>query len=84
VAAANPNIRISSRSKATLKEIAKREGKPMQAVLDEAISHYQRERFLDEVNAAYTRLRNDPKAWKAELAERQIWDRALHDGIEKE
>ncbi|MGH7971402.1 MAG: toxin-antitoxin system protein [Limisphaerales bacterium] len=56
----------------------------MQAVLDEAIGHYQRERFLDEVNAAYARLRTDPKAWKEELAERQIWDRALGDGIEKE
>jgi predicted DNA-binding protein len=84
VAAPNPNIRISPRSKATLKEIAKREGKPMQAVLDEAIGHYQREKFLDEVNAAYARLRTDPKAWKEELAERQVWDRALRDGIEKE
>ena len=42
------------------------------------------ERFLDEVNAAYCRLRADPKAWKEELAERQIWDGALRDGIEKE
>jgi predicted transcriptional regulator len=84
VAATNPNIRISPRSKAALKEIAKREGKPMQAVLDEAIGHYQREKFLDEVNAAYARLRTDPKAWKEELAERQIWDQALRDGIEKE
>ena len=65
-------------------EIAKREGKPMQTVLDEAIGHYQREKFLDEVNAAYARLHTDPKAWKEELAERQIWDRALRDGIEKE
>jgi len=56
----------------------------MQAVLDEAIGRYQREKFLDEVNAAYARLRTDPKAWKEELAERQIWDRALRDGIEKE
>ena len=84
MAATNPNIRISSRSKAALRELAKRQGKPMQAVLDEAIECYQREKFLDEVNAAYGRLRGDPKAWKEELAERQIWDRALRDGIEKE
>jgi len=56
----------------------------MQAVLDEAIGHYQREKFLDEVNAAYARLRGNPKAWKEELAERQIWDQALRDGIERE
>ena len=84
MAAANPNIRISAKSKAALREIAKREGKPMQAVLDDAIGHYQREKFLDEVNAAYARLRTDPKGWKEEVAERQTWDRALRDGIEKE
>jgi mRNA-degrading endonuclease toxin of MazEF toxin-antitoxin module len=44
----NPHIRISVHAKATLRELALHEGKPMQAVLDEAIEHYQRERFLDE------------------------------------
>ena len=84
MAATNPNIRISPRSKAALSEIARREGKPMQAILDEAIEHYQREKFLDEVNAAYARLRTNPRAWKEELTERQTWDSALRDGIEKE
>ena len=35
----NPNIRISAHAKATLREIARHEGKPMQTVLDEAIEH---------------------------------------------
>jgi hypothetical protein len=56
----------------------------MQAVLDEAIEHYQRDKFLDEVNAAYAALRNDPKAWKAELAERALWDKTLADGLKDE
>jgi hypothetical protein len=60
----------------------KQEGKPMQAVLDEAIEHYQRNKFLDEVNAAYARLRNDPKAWKEEQGERTVWDKTLNDGLE--
>jgi hypothetical protein len=42
----------------------------------------QPEEFLEEVNAAYARLRADPKAWQEELAERQLWDRALRDGLE--
>ena len=79
--AENPNIRITPRSKAVLRTLAKQEGKTMQAVLDEAIEHYQRDRFLDEVNAAYASLRNDPKAWKAEQAERSLWDKALADGL---
>lgn len=79
-----PNIRISSHAKATLRELARHEGKPMQAVLDEAIDHYQRERLLDEANAAYARLKCDPEAWKEELAERKLWDGTLSDGLETE
>ena len=80
----NPNIRISPRSKAVLRTLAKQEGKPMQAVLDDAIEHYQRDKFLDEVNASFAILKNDPKAWKEELAERALWDKTLDDGLEKE
>jgi hypothetical protein len=80
----NPNIRISPRSKAVLRTLAKQEGKAMQAVLDEAIEYYQRDKFLDDVNASFARLRNDPKAWKEEQAERALWDKTLSDGIEKE
>jgi len=40
------------------------------------------EAFLDEVNAAYARLRADRRAWEEELAERQLWDCALGDGLE--
>jgi predicted DNA-binding protein len=79
--AENPNIRITPRSKAVLRALAKQEGKPMQAVLDEAIEHYRRDKFLDEVNAAYALLRNDPRAWKEEQAERVLWDKALADGL---
>jgi hypothetical protein len=82
-AAENPNIRISPRSKAVLRALAKQEGKPMQAVLDSAIDRYQRDKFLDEVNSAYAALRNDPKAWKEEQAERALWDKTLADGLNR-
>jgi hypothetical protein len=57
--------------------LATQQGKPMQALLDQAMELSQRDIFLDEVNAAYARLRSDPKAWEAEQAERALWDRAL-------
>ena len=57
--AENPNIRISARAKAALKMLSKQEGKPMQAVLDEAIERYQRDKFFDEVNASFLR-----RPWK--------------------
>jgi predicted DNA-binding protein len=80
----SPNVRISPRAKATLRELSKREGKSMQAVLDEAIDHYRRETFLDRANAAYAQLRKDPKAWRQELAERAEWDGTLMDGLSTE
>lgn len=80
----SPTIRITPQSKAVLRNLAKQEGKPMQAVLDEAIEHYQRDKFLDEVNAAYATLRSDSKAWQEEQAERALWDKTLADGIQSE
>ena len=80
----NPNIRISPQSKATLRELAKREGKPMQAVLDEAIEQYRRDAFFRELNESYVRLQDDPEAWKEELAERQEWDTVPMDGLTSE
>jgi predicted DNA-binding protein len=80
----NPNIRISPHAKAALREMAKKEGKPMQTLLDEAIEHYQRERFMEEANAAYARLKSDPEAWREELEERLAWDLTASDGLENE
>ena len=56
----------------------------MQTVLDDAIEHYRRDKFLDEVNAAYARLQSDPVAWKGELDERQVFEGTLMDGLENE
>ena len=56
----------------------------MQTVLDDAIERYRRDKFLDEVNAAYARLRADPEAWKEELDERLVVEGTLMDGLENE
>ena len=55
----------------------------MQAVLDEAIERYRRKRFLRAANAEFAALRNDPKAWKDELGERELWEQTLADGLGK-
>lgn len=46
------------------------------------IEEYRHQRFLQEANEAYAALRENPKAWKAELAEREEWNLALADGQE--
>jgi hypothetical protein len=56
----------------------------MQAFLDKAIQYDLRDKFLDEVNAAYAALRNDANAWKEEKAERAVWDKTHHmDGVQE-
>ena len=76
-----PNVRISPHAHELLRKLAEEEDASMQAVLDRAIEQYRRERFLRAANEDYARLRRDKKAWKQELHEREIWDRALADGL---
>lgn len=53
----------------------------MVALLDEAVEVLRRQRFLEQVNAAYARLRDDPDAWEEVAAERREWDATLADGL---
>ena len=61
--------------------LARAEGKPMLALLDEAVEALRRQRFLEQVNAANASLRTDPQAWEAVETERREWDATLADGL---
>jgi predicted DNA-binding protein len=74
-------IRVPARTYDRLKGLAQAEGKPMSVVLDEAVEHYEADRFFLEMDAAYRALRADPAAWQQELAERSLWDGTLMDGL---
>ena len=73
--------RISSSAQGILRELSKAEGKPMLALLDEAVEALRRQRFLEQVNAAYATLRADPRTWAAIEGERRAWDVTLPDGL---
>ncbi|MGH2532686.1 MAG: hypothetical protein ACRDJW_10325 [Thermomicrobiales bacterium] len=36
----------------------------------------------DEANADFAAMRADSRAWAEELAERELWDRTLADGLD--
>jgi len=74
-------VRISNSAREILREMAQGEGRPMQALLEEAIETLRRKRFLEQVNAAYAFLRRDVKAWEAVERDRQEWDQTLLDGL---
>jgi hypothetical protein len=82
--ARTPNIRISRHAHDVLSEMAAQDNASMQAILDKAIEYYRRERFLHAANADYAALKRDKKAWERELAERDLWEGTLTDGLHKE
>lgn len=79
-----PNVRISRRAHALLRQLAEEEQQSMQSVLDRALERYRRERFLRAANSDFEALRSDPKAWNEELRERELWEQTLADGLVKE
>ena len=81
---AMPTTRISDSTHQVLRRLAERSGESMQALLDKAVEHYRRQRFLEENNRAFEALRADASAWKGEQAEREQWDITVADGLEKE
>jgi len=76
-------VRINVHTHQTLREIAQAEHRSMQAVLEKAVEEYRRRRLLEEANAAYAVLRNDPEAWREVQAEQAEWE-GLSDGLEGE
>ena len=77
------NVRISLHAHELLRRLAEEDSESMQAVLDKALERYRRERFLRAANEDYASLKRDTKAWKQELQERAIWERASADGLDR-
>jgi hypothetical protein len=80
---ATANVRISSRTHALLSQLAAEANESMQAILDKAIERYRRESFLRAANRDFAALKSNPKAWKEELREREVWEQTLADGLDK-
>jgi hypothetical protein len=74
-------VDLSESAHQVLRTLSEQSGEPISAVLDKAIQQYRRQRFLDESNAAFQRLRDEPASWQEVLDERRVWDGALADGL---
>jgi len=79
---ATATVRISPEVKRVLEEMAEETGRPMTAILAEALEQYRRERFLRGLAGDFAALRADPRAWKEERDERRAWDAALGDDLD--
>lgn len=77
------SVSIGEETFNTLRELAHRTGRPVEAILDQAVEVYRRQTLLEEANAGFALLRNDTDAWRDEQLEREAWERSLADGIEE-
>jgi hypothetical protein len=77
-------IRITNRSRETVRTLAREMGLQQQEVLDLAVEAYRRQVFLRDANTAFASLRDNPAAWGAEQEERAVWDTAIGDGADRD
>ncbi len=81
-ATARPLVRVSSRTYAELRELARADDRPMSELVADAVERYRRERFLAEANAAYDVLtRAAKRRYRKAFAE---WDATTSDGLTDE
>jgi DNA-binding FadR family transcriptional regulator len=73
-------VRIGEHTHQALRELAQADHPSMREVLEKAVEEYRRRRILEEANAAYAVLRNEPEAWREMQAEQAEWE-ALSDGL---
>jgi hypothetical protein len=65
-----------------LRALAHVTGDSLPDLVDKAIEAYRRQQFLAKCNAAYEAIKSDPRAWSAELNDREAWDCTLLDGLD--
>ena len=78
------NVRISSNSYQILKTLSQEQGQTMQSLIDNALEDLRRRKILEATNQAFARLKTNESEWNEELAERELWENTLSDGVEKE
>lgn len=79
---ATGTVRIPATVHQKLKQLAASSGMSLSRTLERAVETLRRQTLLEETNRAYAALRDDPKRWAEEQAERAAWEATLADGLE--
>ncbi len=74
-------IRLTDEANNHLDELAQDSGQSKQDLMVQAIKMLAADYFFKKADAAYARLKKDPKAWKQELEERKLWESTQLDGL---
>ena len=78
---ASQTVRITSEDHAALAEMARSSGKSMTKLLSKAVRLLREDTLIRQTNEAYARLKGDLPAWCEMLAEREMWESTLADGL---
>ena len=76
-------VRINRQTYNEIKELAEKQHKNMQNIIDLAIKHYLKIQYFQEMNLSYARLRENQEAWEEEQNEREDWETTLQDDLDK-
>ncbi|NOT48170.1 MAG: toxin-antitoxin system protein [Acidobacteria bacterium] len=77
-------VRVSESTHDVLRSLSRKEGKPMQDILDEAVEEYRRKAFLEGLSLDFEVLRANVEIGKEDEEEAALWDASLMDGLEDE
>ena len=76
---ATTTIRVSEPTRERFAELARKTGRPMSRLVEEAADALERKVFFDQMTARYESLSADPTAWDEIEAERALEAGALRD-----
>ncbi len=75
-------VRVEDELAATLRELSIEEHRPIGQVIQDAIAHYQKEKFWREVESSVEQLRADPVAWQDYQQEIRLLEGGSSDGLD--
>lgn len=76
---ATTTIRVSEPTRERFAELARKTGRPMSQLVEEAADALERRVFFDQMTAGYESLRADPTGWSEIEAERTLEAGTLGD-----
>ena len=74
-------VRVNRQTYNEIKDLADKQNKNMQNIIDLAIKQYKKIQYFQELNLSFSRLKEDKEAWDEEKKERKMWDLTLADGL---
>jgi len=80
--AATATVRVTEKTRDSLRELAEARGATMPALLEEIVAKAQDEALLEQMTVDFARLGADPTARADYEAEASAWEATLADGLE--